>query len=349
MSQPSDVLDDRIREALQQTSVGSADLGSVRSSVQAAARARRNRRRAGAAIGSAAACGLLAFVLADQPEDARVETEAPAASDTTTAADEYGFAPYTPLVDGPLPLVPLTELAKIDRYILAVTSEPGKLGLRLSDGLSSGGSSSDPEATPAITFSGQSPSEQEPEGKHLITGITRSEVTRIDWVRSSGTVSVATIAHPALPQLRFFIIEDTLRTLGPPEPGQLLERPLLVAYGVDGTLLTDSDRIHAEESSFFEEVDRRRGVEDKVAAVREVRVGADGQSLILTVFNCGQEAFPTFAEGDASISISATVKRSYSDGDCLSGETVELHIGLNEPLAERTLIDDRTGQPLPLG
>jgi len=305
----------------------------------------RHLRTAVASLTIAGAAIAVVGTLTDRNDPDRVDAAGPNADQ---GKQEYGFAPFTPLVDAPLPVVPRTQLAVMDGHVLSVESAPERLGLILEDPSgSSGSSSSDPEATPALTSSGQGPSSQDPTPKSYVMGVTRAEVARIDWVRSSGTVSVATIAHDALPQLRFFIIEDTEGTFGDHNgDGPVPEPPLLRAFSADGTLLTDTERIRAEREEFYEEVDRRRGVEDKVAGVRDALVGPDDLSIVLSIFNCGEEPSPYWTEDTSTVTVSATVKLPYSADDCLSGETVEAHLGLNEPLAGRTIIDGRTGEPL---
>jgi hypothetical protein len=41
------------------------------------------------------------------------------------------------------------------------------------------------------------------------------------------------------------------------EPPVLVEAPVLVAYGADGSVLTDSERIESDEEAFTREADRR--------------------------------------------------------------------------------------------
>jgi hypothetical protein len=270
----------------------------------------------------------------------------PPSTISSVAPREYGFGPLTPLVDNPLPVVPQTEVVEGHRHVLSVESAPESLTLSLTDATGARGAlSGDPEAAPAIISGAMGPASNDPVPKHYVVGATRAEVARVDWVRESGTVSVQTIGHDAFSRLRFFLIEDTEQTAF---PGPALEAPLLVAYAADGALLTDSERIHAEEHRFLEEVDRRKGVEDKMAGVRDVSVSEDEQSMALTVFNCGEEPNPTWTIDDSTVTISVTVKRPYSEGDCLTGETVETAIRLDERLAGRTIIDGRTGEPIPV-
>jgi hypothetical protein len=347
MPPQDDVLDDQIRAALLRTFVADADGASALPDVQAKAQSRRNRHRAAGALGSILAVGLLAVSLANTAGHETVRTDSPSPpTSSPSAPTNYGFAPLTPLLDEPLPVAPRTELLVSDGHVLSVESTPESLILSLTDAAGGAGSmSADPEAIPALVSGGQGPASNDPVPKHYLYGITRAEVARIDWVRDSGTVSVQTIEHDAFPQLRFFLIEDTEPTAShEPRP----EVPYLVAYGADGALLTDSERIDAEQQAFLQEVDRRKGVEEKVAGVRDVRVSDDDQSLTLAVFNCGEDPFPAWTIDESAVRISVTVKRPYNEGDCLDGETMEAGIGLNERLAGRTIIDARTGEPIPL-
>jgi hypothetical protein len=276
-----------------------------------------------------------------------VVTESPPASmSSSVAPTDYGFGPLTPLVDNPLPVIPPTEVAVSHGHVLSVEVAPESLTLSLTDTTGgSGAISGDPEAMPALISGATGPASNDPVPKHYLLGATRAEVARVDWVRESGTVSVQSIEHDALPQLRFFLIEDPEQSAS---PGPAFEVPLLVAYAADGALLTDSGRIHAEEQRFLEEVDRRKGVEDKAAGVRDVWVTEDEQRLGLSIFNCGEEPFLTWAIDESAVTISVTVKRPYSEGDCLAGETAETVIGLDERLAGRAIIDGRTGGPIPV-
>ena len=159
------------------------------------------------------------------------------------APTEYAFGPQTPLVDTSLPVVSQTEVAVSHRHVLSVASAPGTLTLTLNDATGSGGGlSGDPEAAPALISGAIGPASNDPVPKHYLLGATRAEVARVDWVRKSGTVSVQTIEHDAFPQLRFFLIEDTEQTVF---RGPAFEVLHLVAYAVDGALLTDSERIQA--------------------------------------------------------------------------------------------------------
>jgi hypothetical protein len=90
--------------------------------------------------------------------------------------------------------------------------------------------------------------------------------------------------------------------------------------------------------------ERRRNL-SSVGGILDVRVSPDELSLTLRVCNCGEEVTPAWTIDEMTVRISATVKRPFADGDCTSGEAVEIGIGLNEPLADRTIIDGRTGSP----
>jgi hypothetical protein len=175
--------------------------------------------------------------------DIGVPESSPASTSSSVAPTEYGFGPQTPLVDTPLPVVPQTEVAVSHRHVLLVASAPGTLTLTLNDATGAGGAlSGDPEAAPALISGAMGPASNDPVPKYYLLGATRAEVARVDWVRESGTVSVKTIEHDAVPQLRFFLIEDTEQTAS---PGPAIEVPHLVAYAGDGALLTDSVQIQA--------------------------------------------------------------------------------------------------------
>jgi hypothetical protein len=265
---------------------------------------------------------------------------------SSVAPTDYGFGPLTPLVDNPLPVIPPTEVAVSHGHVLSVEAAPESLTLSITDATGgSGAISADPEAMPALISGAVGPASNDPVPKHYLLGATRAEVARVDWVRESGKLSVQSIEHDALPQLRFFLIEDPEQSTS---PGPAFEVPLLVAYAADGALLTDSERIHAEEHRFLQEVDRRKGVEDKMAGVGDVSVSEDEQSMALTVFNCGEEPNPTWTIDDSTVTISVTVKRPYSEGDCLTGEAVETAIRLDKRLAGRTIVDGRTGESIPV-
>jgi hypothetical protein len=146
-------------------------------------------------------------------------------------------------VDTALPVIPRSEVAVSHGHVLSVESAPGSRTLSLADATGAGGAvSGDPEAAPALISAAMGPASDDPTPKYYLLGATRAEVTRVDWVRESGTVSVQTIEHDAFPQLRFFLIEDTEQTVF---PGPAFEVLRLVAYAADGALLTDSERIQA--------------------------------------------------------------------------------------------------------
>lgn len=235
----------------------------------------------------------------------------------------------------------------MDGHVLSAESVPGSLILTLTNSVgAASSSSSDPRVSPALTFGAHGPSSHDPIPNHYLTGKTRAEVARVDWVRLSGTVSIPTIEHPAFPGVRFFMVEDTEKTFGEHAPGDVPERPLLRAFSADGTLLTDTQRIDDEYEDFMEEADHIRGVEDKIARIQSARVEQDDRSITLTIFSCGSEPHPSWEMDDDSIAITATVKLPYRAEDCLAGETVVSRIGLEVPVAGRALIDGRSGKPL---
>ncbi|MEO7571969.1 MAG: hypothetical protein ABIX10_05985 [Acidimicrobiales bacterium] len=346
MSQPDDLLGSEIRDALLRTPVGDADEALALSQVRARARGRRRRRRAGGAVGSIVATSLLAIAVSNVTDSERVVTEAPSAPTTSAPTPRYGFDPLTPLVDEPLPVVPSTELVVFDGHVMSVESAPNALILRTTDPSTGAGSASsaDPLAMGALSFSGVGFDPEDPTPKAYLLGVTRAEVARVDWVRDSETVSVQTIANAAFPRLRFFVIEDADGVV----PERPPRTPFLAAYASDGTLLTDTRRIESEQQAFHAEVDRRKGVEDKIAGIRDVQVNPDGRNMILTVFSCGGEPEPSFPSDATTIRISVTVKLPVENEDCLSGETTELLLGFDEPIGDRVILDERTDLPVPL-
>jgi hypothetical protein len=92
--------------------------------------------------------------------------------------------------------------------------------------------------------------------RHYLLGATRAEIARVDWVRESGTVIVKTIQHDAVPQLRFFLLDDTEQSA---LQWHHVEAALLVAYAADGSLLTDSERIHAASTACWTSPTAARG------------------------------------------------------------------------------------------
>ena len=175
--------------------------------------------------------------------DYEVAKSSPTPTSSSVAPTEYAFGPQTPLVDTSLPVIPQTEVAVRHSHVLSVASAPGELTLTLTDATGAGGAlSGDPEAAPALISAARGPASNDPVPKHYLLGATRAEVARVDWVRESGTVSVQTIGHDSFPQLRFFLIEDTVQTAF---PGPALKDLHLVAYAADGALLTDSEQIQA--------------------------------------------------------------------------------------------------------
>ncbi len=328
------------------------DAAAAWSEVERRRRRGQRARRLGAGIAIAAAAAVVGIVVTNHSTFDERDVDRVYTTDPRPAGPDYGFEPLTPLVTRPLPEVGETRIAVRHGHVLTAQSARGSLVITLSDPsrASSGSDSGDPAATPALSWFGVGPSSSDPDPRHYLVGVTRPEVERVDWVRPTGTVSVRTIENAALPQLRFFIIEDTEKTMGSPEPGGGPDgRPIVLrAYGADGSLLTDTERIEAEQDAFRDEVDRRAGVEEKDAGISAVQVSKDGQSLIVTAFTCGSELLPVWIEDASTVTIWATVKVAVGEGDCLSGETTDTRVGLEQPLAGRTVVDKRTGRQLPV-
>ena len=261
MSQQDDVLDGRIRAALVGVPVRDADPARALLQVRTKARARRSRHRALGALGSTLVLGLGVVALTRSPGQSSVVIDSsPASTTSSVATTDYGFPPQTPLVDGPLPVVPATVVAEPNGHVLTVDSAPGALTMTLHGPVGAGGLSGDPQTVPALVSAGVGPAPDDPAPRDYLIGVTRAEVARVEWVRESGTVSVETIEHEAFPQLRFFIIEaaaGSIMSNPHVEPPVLGEAPVLVAYAADGTVLTDSERIESDEAAFTREANRR--------------------------------------------------------------------------------------------
>lgn len=343
MSPHDDLLGDRIRTTLRTAPVALSGPGEVLPIVVGRASRRRRFRYLVGATGSVAALGVLAVSLAlVQEPDVAVRTDT-ATTGTTGPTPTYGFAPVTPLVDGPLRDIPQTEITSLRDLVFSVNSTAGVLGLSLRDAEQGGSLWGEAERMTALTWAGSGSSPDFPDRGEFIYGVTRPEVHRIEWTVPGAGGEVQTVSVGSVPELRFFLIEVPPHTF---DPDSNLILPELAAFGADGTLLTDFARIKAEEGAFEIAADRRMGVEAKVAAVRDARVSADGQSIALTIFACGEEPHVSWTVDGQALRIAATVKRLYAEGDCLTGDIYDLSIGLNEPYAGQSIIDDRTGAPI---
>jgi hypothetical protein len=342
----------QIRSALLHLPVGDDGTADMLRAVRAGARSRRNRRRVGAITAAVVALGLAGFSVSwgtdDQPVLTASGPEAP------TTATTGGYPPLTPLADGPLPVVPNTTLLDHDGYVQSVESLPGRVILRDQRSLGGGGSIAfDPETTSALVVSEGSWSSEDPDRKRHVLGVTRADVVRVEWIVPSGTLSAETFGLPALPQLRFFFIEDPQRTVSGNQANteSRFDLPHVIAYGADGTVLADSKKIleyeaaHAGEVEAREvEVDRRRGVEVKDAGIADARVENEG--LTVEIYKCEGDPMVEWTANDTAIELSATVKRPIAEGPCLSGDTKVVSIDFGEPVGDRPIIEALTGNVL---
>jgi hypothetical protein len=346
MSPPLDDTDERIRSTLRNLPVGGDRAATVLPAVRAEARSRRNRRRTAAITGAVVVLGLAGFSVTGGTDDTPVRTaSAPEASETT---GEY--APLTPLADGPLPVVPKTMLIEHDGVVYSIESRPGELHLS-----EPGGEEAfDPEATRSLVSGMGVWASEFPDRKIHVLGITRADVARVEWIAPSGTLGAETFALPALPQLRFFFIEDPERTVGMAlGGGEVPSLPHVIAYGADGTVLADSQTIEDYEFAHQDEVDarrveveRRRGGAWEDAGIADVRVELESSLLMVEMYKCEGEPRPRWTQDDTAIRVSATVLRPLAEGPCLSGETAEIGISFGEPVGDRPIIDAMTGEVL---
>jgi len=107
-----------------------------------------------------------------------------------------------------------------------------------------------------------------------VYGLTRYEVAAVEITVNGNSRRVDTFAHPAGPQLRFFILAV---------PGSRPAAPFhAAALDREGGLLTDEGRIRAEQDAFTQAMDARAGVEIKPAAIVDAEITDDGHTIVLT-------------------------------------------------------------------
>jgi hypothetical protein len=346
MSPQLDDTDERIRSTLRHLPVDDHDAAHVLPAVRAGARSRRNRRRAGVFSAVVVALGLAGLSVVGGTDNKAVRTGS--SPDAPTTATPSGYPPMTPLADGPLPVVPRTTLFERDGYLYTIESQPGllTLGEEFPDG-GGAGSGFDPETVSALdlSYGGWS----DPDRKFHVLGVTRADVARAEWIVPSGTLQAETFEHPAFPQLRFFFIEDPEQTVSAADRNH--ELPHVIVYGADGAVLADSKEISEYESAHSDEVDarvaevdRRRGVEVKDAAIASARV--DEGRLTIQMYRCEGDPIANWTEDDDAIRLSATVKRPVAEGPCVAGETNEATIEFKDPVGDRPIIDALTGEVL---
>lgn len=290
----TDEMSERLRTAFDRVTVAPPsddDLVSIR----ARHRSRRLRRRIG--TGSTAALIAVAIVgiavQRDTPANDVVASDAPTA---TSAPATYGFPAFTPLFNDAPPVVGTTTVIETPDVVVTFETSPQKWSetLTAKGTLGSGSASADPMLSPAIVEMGTGePDDPDPTRPRFISGVTRSEVARIDWQSAGGVVSVETVANSAFAGLRFFLIED---------PGDSVwALPMLLsAYDARGRLLTDTRRIWEEQSEFMTRMLERAGRPPAGggpgASVADVNVG---RTLHRFATDTAQEAFDAipFVEG----------------------------------------------------
>ena len=339
-----ELLDERVRRSLEDLRTGPIDVLDATGIVRRRATIRLRWRRAAAGVGAAVLLAVAGVAIALQDDGrSQVDTD-PAQTTETTLAVEYGFAPLTPLLDEPLADVPSTVVAEIGEHRFTASVTNGMLGTELRTGNSGGSSSGDQMYASALDVSGTwPPGEGSP---YFLSGATRAEVARVELAYADRpTISQPTIRLAAFPTIRFFIFE-----VSPPfELDDPMSQPYVIsAYDADGRLLTDSERVMAEQGAFTSAMDERSGVAVRQAGILDVGPSAaTTNGMTLRVFACGGEPLPEWTETAEAVRVSATVKLPTSVGDCSSGATVESLIGLESPLGDRPVIDSRTGEEIP--
>lgn len=166
-------------------------------------------------------------------------------ADTTTTTEIQPLLPDdASLFEGPIPTVPLMPVLVDDPITLSFEASPERgVGVRFehADGIGWAGMSAEPQHLRPIMSGGVR--EHESRGDWAFQyGVTRADIVRITLVPAEGApITVGTVAHPAAPGVRFFVVEDP----GLPNPEATDARhPLSVLYGYDedGRLLSDTAR-----------------------------------------------------------------------------------------------------------
>ena len=330
------VLDDpmsgRIRSVLVSVPVEVGDLGVMEQEVRRRAARRRRAGRVVAVVATVLVGVVSIGVVHAVGDDERVITD-PVAPSTTVTTRAYGFGPLTPLIDAPLPEVPLTRVTTIGDQTLFVESTPTKLGLRLDKGTSAASLGGEPMRMNALVSAASGPPPETP-GPMTVFGVTRSEAATVEVTLNDHSRRVPVVRISQLPQLAFFVVEFSV--------AELRAEMFVSVYDDDGRLLTDNQRISGEHGEFEQAMDDRLGVEWQRAAITAAEVRSDELSIELTVHNCGAEAHPTWTESDNQVSISVQVKLPTSHGDCIDGPTTRIGVGLDRPLAGRAIVDADT-------
>lgn len=258
-----EVLDARLRRALQSVDQPAPPPGAL-SAARRTAKARvRRRRLLGAAALVAVAAPVAGLLAAGSGSGERVSTVVDEGRDDQDSVDRT--LPVAPLshawlIDEPLPPTDLIDVIDDEHGVMSVSvSEEGYLGTRFTPAgdISSGGSLGDSEISPALGLmtGGPAGSEEDDLSGHFVAswidGYTRAEVVRLELTTPNGTWSIPTVAHPALPQLRFFAITGEFGQLDAPHPLSPSTTSSLVGYGADGQRLLDWAEVMEHHHQFW--------------------------------------------------------------------------------------------------
>lgn len=255
MPRSDELLDQRVRQSLEELRTGPVDVADATRVVRQRAATRLVRRRAARSLAVAA---VIAVVVAGGvlQDDRRSQVDTvPMQTTETTPLIDYGFAPLTPLLDAPIPATGVLEIARLGERTLVVQSEPDKLSLTLSDPVGAGSMFAEPMRMAALSSSGSSGGSFDPDGG-FVYGIARAEVAFVELTFGEGDpIRQATLAVDELPQLRFFLFDVGADRLDPEDGGSWS----LAAFDADGGLLTDEERIRQETDAFEQAMDDRAG------------------------------------------------------------------------------------------
>lgn len=346
MPSTDELVDERIRVVLGATRPGLTELAEVTATVRARAGGRLRRRRAVAGVAAVACVAALTVVVSLDGGRPALVTDATGPAATTAEGPRYGWDPLTPLLDAPLAPVPDTVITTIDdQSVVAAVTSDGQLQLILRNEIGAGSVSGDQMYASALFLSSSTPAD--PVAPEYWMGITRAEVTRIDVsVDGARRASVPTIRHEAFPTLRFFVVAL------PDRPSESAQAPpkivTVAAYDASGHLLTDSDHIGRSAAEFQAAMDVRAGVEWVTADIVGVLHHELGDTwLVVRAHTCGGEGRTNLGWAGRGLEVSVTVKRPIGTGECTSGDTADLTIGLEEPLGSTAIIDARSGEAIP--
>ena len=165
-------------------------------------------------------------------------------ADTPTTTAQPRLPDDAPLFEGPIPTVALTPVLVDGPITLSFESSPEQgVGLRFQHADSPGyaGLRAEPQHLRAISNGGVQEGESLGNWAYRY-GVTRADIVRIILRPAEGApVTVYTVAHPAAPGVRFFVIEEPgLRDPGAPVPRW---RPsVLYGYDAQGRLVSDTAR-----------------------------------------------------------------------------------------------------------